>query len=100
MNATIIKYEELDLVPGEEAGLRSVTLRVAGPFAFGKLSCETGVHRLVRISPFDSNARRHTSFAAVDVMPEFDDDINIEIKDEDIADGCVSGKRGGRPACQ
>lgn len=76
--------EELDLVPGEEAGLRSVTLRVAGPFAFGKLSCETGVHRLVRISPFDSNARRHTSFAAVDVMPEFDDDINIEIKDEDI----------------
>jgi peptide chain release factor 2 len=78
------KYEELDLVPGEEAGLRSVTLRVAGPFAFGKLSCETGVHRLVRISPFDSNARRHTSFAAIDVMPEFEDDINIEIKDEDL----------------
>jgi peptide chain release factor 2 len=78
------QYEELDLVPGEEAGLRSITLRVAGPFAFGKLSCETGVHRLVRISPFDSNARRHTSFAAVDVMPEFDDDINIEINDEDL----------------
>ena len=78
------KYEELDLVPGEEAGLRSVTLRVVGPFAFGKLSCEMGVHRLVRISPFDANARRHTSFAAVDVMPEFDEDINIEIKDEDL----------------
>jgi peptide chain release factor 2 len=77
-------YEELYLVPGEEAGLRSVTLRVSGPFAFGKLSCETGVHRLVRISPFDSNARRHTSFAAVDVMPEFEDDIDIEIRDEDL----------------
>jgi peptide chain release factor 2 len=78
------KYEELDLTPGEEAGLRSITLRVVGPFAFGKLSCETGVHRLVRISPFDAQSRRHTSFAAVDVMPEFDDDIDIEIKEEDI----------------
>jgi peptide chain release factor 2 len=77
-------FEELDLIPGEEAGLRSVTVRVTGPFAFGKLSCETGVHRLVRISPFDSNARRHTSFTAVDVMPEFEDDINIEIKEEDL----------------
>jgi len=77
-------FEELDLIPGEEAGLRSVTLRVSGPFAFGKLSCETGVHRLVRISPFDSNARRHTSFVAVDVMPEFDEDIGIELKEDDI----------------
>jgi peptide chain release factor 2 len=64
------KYEELDITPGEEAGLRSITLRVSGPFAFGKLSCESGVHRLVRISPFDANARRHTSFAAVDVLAE------------------------------
>jgi peptide chain release factor 2 len=64
------KYEELDITPGEEAGLRSITLRVSGPFAFGKLSCECGVHRLVRISPFDANARRHTSFAAVDVLAE------------------------------
>jgi peptide chain release factor 2 len=77
-------YEELDITPGEEAGIRSITLRVVGPFAFGKLSCETGVHRLVRISPFDSQSRRHTSFAAVDVVPEFEDDIDIEIRDEDI----------------
>jgi peptide chain release factor 2 len=79
-----LKYEELDIVPGEEAGIRSITLRVVGPFAFGKLSCETGVHRLVRISPFDSQSRRHTSFAAVDVMPEFDEDIDIEIDEGDI----------------
>ncbi len=78
------KYEELDITPGEEAGIRSITLRVMGPFAFGKLSCETGVHRLVRISPFDSQSRRHTSFAAVDVMPEFDDDIDVEIDEDDI----------------
>ena len=78
------QYEELDLLPGEEAGIRSATLRVSGTFAFGKLSCETGVHRLVRISPFDSNARRHTSFAAVDVMPEFDEDLAIEIREEDL----------------
>jgi len=78
------KFEELDIVPGEEAGVRSVTLRVTGPFAFGKLSCETGVHRLVRISPFDSQSRRHTSFAAVDCVPEFDEDIDIEINEEDI----------------
>jgi len=78
------KSEELDIVPGEEAGVRSVTLRVTGPFAFGKLSCETGVHRLVRISPFDSQSRRHTSFAAVDCVPEFDEDIDIEINEDDI----------------
>jgi peptide chain release factor 2 len=77
-------FEEMDLTAGEEAGIRSITLRVAGPFAFGKLSCETGVHRLVRISPFDSNARRHTSFAAVDVTPEYDEDVEIEIKDDDL----------------
>jgi peptide chain release factor 2 len=78
------KVQELDITPGEEVGVRSVTLRVRGPFAYGKLSCETGVHRLVRISPFDSNKRRHTSFAAVDCVPEFDDDIDVEIKDEDV----------------
>jgi peptide chain release factor 2 len=78
------KYEELDLVPGEEAGLRSVTLRVVGPFAFGKLSCETGVHRLVRISPFDSQNRRHTTFAAVDCIPEFDEDVAITINEDDL----------------
>jgi peptide chain release factor 2 len=78
------KFRELDITPGEEAGIRSITLRVRGPFAYGKLSCETGVHRLVRISPFDSQKRRHTSFAAVDCVPEFDDDIDIEINDEDL----------------
>ena len=78
------KFHELDITPGEEAGIRSITLRVSGPFAFGKLSCETGVHRLVRISPFDANKRRHTSFAAVDCIPEFEDDIDIEINEDDI----------------
>lgn len=78
------KFQELDITPGEEAGIRSITLQVNGPFAFGKLSCETGVHRLVRISPFDANKRRHTSFAAVDCIPVFDDDIDIEIDEDDI----------------
>lgn len=78
------QFKELEITPGEEAGIRSITLRVSGAFAFGKMSCETGVHRLVRISPFDSNKKRHTSFAAVDCIPEFDDDIDIEIKDEDL----------------
>ncbi len=77
-------YKEMDLTPGEEAGVRSITLRVEGLFAFGKLSCETGVHRLVRISPFDSQGRRHTSFAAVDVMPDFGDDIDVEIDEKDL----------------
>jgi len=78
------KYRELDITPGEEAGIRSITLGVSGPFAFGKLSCEVGVHRLVRISPFDANKRRHTSFAAVDCVPEFDEDIDIEVKEDDL----------------
>jgi peptide chain release factor 2 len=78
------QFEQLDITPGEEAGIRSIMLRVSGPFAFGKLSCEAGVHRLVRISPFDSNKRRHTSFAAVDCVPEFEDDIDIIIEPDDI----------------
>jgi len=78
------KFRELDITPGEEAGIRSITLRVSGPFAYGKLSCEVGVHRLVRISPFDANKRRHTSFAAVDCIPEFDEDIDVEINEEDL----------------
>ncbi|MBN1787755.1 MAG: peptide chain release factor 2 [Sedimentisphaerales bacterium] len=91
------EYEQLDVVPGEEAGLRSVTLKVSGPFAFGKLSCEMGVHRLVRISPFDSNKRRHTSFAAVDCLPEYDDTINIEIDEEDLRiDYYRAGGAGGQ----
>lgn len=78
------KYEQIDIVPGEEAGVRSATIRVTGPYAFGRLSCEVGVHRLVRISPFDSQGRRHTSFAAVDCIPEFEDDIEVVIKEEDL----------------
>jgi len=82
-DANKYKYEELAITPGEEAGIRSITLRVVGPFAFGRLSCESGVHRLVRISPFDSNARRHTSFAAVDVLPELPE-ADLELKENDL----------------
>lgn len=83
--ANKFKCEELDITPGEEAGIRSIQMRVTGPFAYGKLSCEIGVHRLVRISPFDSNARRHTSFVAVDVLPELPEtDLTIKEADLDI----------------
>ena len=71
-------FEELARTDGEEAGIRSITLLIRGPFAYGYLSCEAGVHRLVRISPFDSAKRRHTSFAAVDVVPELDE-ISVDI---------------------
>lgn len=74
----------LDLIPGEEAGIKSVSLQVLGEYAFGYLKAEKGVHRLVRISPFDSQARRHTSFASVFVYPDIDDTIEIEIRDEDV----------------
>lgn len=78
------ELEILDLQDGEEAGIKSVSFLVKGINAYGYLKGENGVHRLVRISPFDSNSRRHTSFAAVEVMPEIADDINVEIKQEDI----------------
>lgn len=78
------KAEVLDFQPGEEAGLKSVTIHIEGDFAFGKLSQESGVHRLVRISPFDSNKRRHTSFAAVFVYPEVDDTIEVNINPDDL----------------
>lgn len=78
------KDEVIDLQPGEEAGIKSVTLRVIGEFAYGYMKGEKGVHRLVRISPFDSNARRHTSFCSVDVFPELDDDIEIEIDETQL----------------
>ncbi|GAC1685661.1 MAG: peptide chain release factor 2 [Gemmatimonadaceae bacterium] len=74
----------LDLSEGEEAGIKGAVLEIKGPYAFGFLRPETGVHRLVRISPFDQQARRHTSFASVFVYPVVDTDINIEIRDEDI----------------
>ncbi len=78
------KAEVLDVTPGEEAGLKSATIRITGDYVFGSLSQESGVHRLVRISPFDANKRRHTSFAAVFVYPEVDDDIAIEINPEEL----------------
>jgi len=74
----------VDITPGEEAGLRSVTLHVAGPYAQGYLRSEIGVHRLVRISPFDAGARRHTSFASVDAVPEYDEEVELEINDKDL----------------
>jgi len=77
-------YEQVDLTPGEEAGIRSVTLRIKGPYAFGYLSCERGVHRLVRISPFDSNKRRHTSFVAVEVLPDHGQTAEIQINPDEI----------------
>ena len=77
-------YEIIDETPGDEVGIKTIVYIVKGTYAYGYLKNEKGVHRLVRLSPFDSNNRRHTSFAAVDVTPEFENDINIEIKDSDI----------------
>ncbi|WP_246203873.1 peptide chain release factor 2 [Pallidibacillus pasinlerensis] len=78
------KVEVLDYLPGEEAGVKSVTLSIQGRNAYGYLKAEKGIHRLVRISPFDSNGRRHTSFVSCEVMPEVSDDIEIEVRPEDI----------------
>jgi peptide chain release factor 2 len=78
------KTETLDYQPGEEAGLKSVTFRVEGEYAYGLLSAEAGVHRLVRISPFDQAARRHTSFASLFVYPEIDENIEVEIQEKDL----------------
>ena len=77
-------YEEFDIQPGQEAGIKSATILVKGDYAYGYLKSENGVHRLVRISPFDSNARRHTSFASVSTVPEIDDNIEIEIDEKDL----------------
>ena len=78
------KAEVLEYQPGEEAGLKSVTFRVEGEYAYGLLAAEAGVHRLVRISPFDQAARRHTSFASLFVYPEIDEDIEVDIQDKDL----------------
>ena len=78
------KYEIVEKQDGEEAGIKRCTVLINGLNAYGYLRTESGVHRLVRISPFDSNKRRHTSFASVEVTPEINEDINIEIKEEDI----------------
>ena len=88
---------ELDWVWGDGAGIKTATLQFDGPFAYGFLKAESGVHRLVRISPFDSNARRHTSFASIFVYPLVDDSINIEIKDADVKmETARSGGAGGQ----
>ena len=78
------KYDVIDILDGEEAGIKTVVLSIKGKYAYGYLKCEKGVHRLVRLSPFDSNHRRHTSFASVDIIPEIKSDINIEIDPNDI----------------
>ncbi len=78
------KTEIVDILYGEEAGIKDVTISVTGPYAYGYLKAEAGIHRLVRISPFDANKRRHTSFAAVYVYPEIEDDITVDIKEEDL----------------
>jgi len=78
------KTQMIDYQEGEEAGIKSATFTVTGPFAYGLLSCEVGVHRLVRISPFDAANRRHTSFASVFVFPEIDEEVNVEINEKDL----------------
>jgi len=77
-------FNTIDILDGDEAGIKSITFMVSGTFAYGLLQSEIGVHRLVRISPFDANKRRHTSFASVDVIPEVDDDIDIVIDEKDL----------------
>jgi peptide chain release factor 2 len=91
------RYETLDLLAGDEAGIKSVTFQVSGPMAYGYLRSEKGVHRLVRISPFDTGGRRHTSFASVDVMPVVDEDAEVEINPDDLRiDTFRSGGAGGQ----
>jgi peptide chain release factor 2 len=86
-----------DMTDGEEAGLKSVTVEVDGPYAYGYLKAEKGTHRLVRLSPYDANSRRHTSFAKVEVMPVIDEDIEIEIDSKDIqTEVFLSGGAGGQ----
>jgi len=77
-------FKTIDILPGEEAGIKNVTLRIEGDMAYGLAKGEKGVHRLVRISPFDANKRRHTSFASVDVIPEIEDDVEVEIDPDDL----------------
>ncbi len=91
------KFSVLDAQPGEEAGIKTLSAMVEGPFAYGYLKGENGVHRLVRVSPFDANARRHTSFASCDVLPDIDEDINIDIPEKDIQlETSRAGGHGGQ----
>lgn len=79
-----LKTQIVDMLPGEEAGIKNVTFLVSGKYAYGYLKCESGIHRLVRISPFDANNRRHTSFSSVYAFPELPDNIQIDVRDEDL----------------
>jgi peptide chain release factor 2 len=89
--------ETIEIVPNDEGGIKTASVAIRGPYAYGYLRSEIGVHRLVRISPFDAQKRRHTSFAAVDVMPEFDEEIEIEIADKDLRiETYRSGGAGGQ----
>jgi peptide chain release factor 2 len=91
------KFEIIDMTPGEEAGIKSLTVAVNGRYAYGYLRAEKGVHRLVRLSPFDSNNRRHTSFAMVEVLPQVEDDIEIDIDTNDLrVDTYRSAGAGGQ----
>lgn len=91
------EFQTIDILPGEEAGVKNVTAIIRGPYAYGYLKAEEGVHRLVRISPFDANRRRHTSFASVDVTPEIEDDIQVEISPSDLRiDTFRAGGHGGQ----
>jgi len=83
-NKNDYQFEVIDLQDGEEAGIKSIIMKITGNYPYGYFKGEQGVHRLVRISPFDSNARRHTSFAAVSVIPEIDKEINITLKSDDV----------------
>jgi len=92
-----MKSEILDIQPGDETGVKWATLKVTGDYAFGYLQTERGVHRLVRISPFDSNKRRHTSFASIDITPEIPEDAPIEVEERDLKiDTYRSGGKGGQ----
>jgi len=92
-----MKYKLLDWLDGEEAGIKSASIGIEGDNAYGYLKCEGGIHRLVRISPFDASGRRHTSFAAVEVTPLISDDIEVEIKTEDLkVDTYRSSGAGGQ----
>jgi len=85
----------IDLLAGEEAGIKNVTLLIEGPYAFGYLKAERGVHRLVRISPFDANSRRHTSFASVDVIPEIEEELDLKIPESDLRVDVFRAKGAG-----